>query len=132
MRAALCIWLMLAPATESFAGEAFLAQNGMFASRAGPTEIAVAPAPLRHETDYWCAAGDFARRALGLPGKTRLWRASPRPQRFGEAMLFTLDPQNKAEGTGFSQFGKGPRDGSVMVAMAAGNFCQPRLPFWID
>lgn len=112
--------------------EAFTAQNGMTARRAGPTEIAVDHDVRRQDTDYWCAAGDFAQRALGLPGGTRLWRASPKPRKAGQGILFTLDPARKAEGAGLSQFGAGPRDGAISVGMAVGSHCHVIIPFWID
>lgn len=111
---------------------AFTAQNGMSVRQTGPAEMMVAPAPRRDETDYWCAAGDFARRALGMPGKARLWRASPKPRKAGEGIAFTLTPDHKADDAGLSQFGAGPRDGSITVAMATGNFCRPARPFWRD
>lgn len=109
---------------------AFTAQNGMTATQFGPTEIAVLHEVKRGDTDYWCAAGDFAQRALGLPGRTRLWRASPEPRGAGEGIVFTLDPARQAPGSGLSQFDAGPRDGSVSVAMAAGNYCRIIVPPW--
>lgn len=108
---------------------AFTAQNGMTAVRTGPAEITVIHEVRRGDTDYWCAAGDFAQRVLDLPGKTRLWRASPKPRRAGQGIVFTLDPAQQAEGAGLSQFGGGPRDGSIPVAMAVGNYCQRIVPF---
>lgn len=111
---------------------AFTAQNGMWAEQISPTEIAVEYRGRRDATDYWCAAGDYARRVLELPGKTRLWRASPKPREAGGGIIFTLDPANKAEGSGPSQFGAGPKDGSVSVAMAVGNYCRPFIRFWRD
>ena len=111
---------------------AFTTQNGMTATQISPTEIAVAHDVRRDDTDYWCAAGDFASRALGLAGQTRIWRATPKPRGAGEGIIFTLDPAHKAEGAGLSQFGAGPRDGSLSVAMAVRSFCQPRFPYWRD
>lgn len=111
---------------------AFTAQNGMTARQVGPTEIAVDHHARRDDTDYWCAAGDFARRALGQPGETRLWRATPKPRGAGQGIVFTLDPARKAEGAGLSHFGAGPRDGSLSVGMAVANFCRVNLPYWRD
>ncbi|RNF33550.1 hypothetical protein [Paracoccus methylarcula] len=111
---------------------AFMARNGMIARQVGPTEIAVAHEVQRDDTDYWCAAGDFARHVLKQPGKARLWRATPKPREKGKGIVFTLDPARKAEGAGLSHFGSGPRDGSLSVGMAVTNFCRPRIPFWAD
>ena len=110
--------------------QAFTAQNGMTAVQTGPSEITVLHEIRRGDTDYWCAAGDFAQRALGLPGNTRLWRASPKPRRAGDGIVFTLDPARAAPGAGLSQFGSGPRDGSIPVSMAVGSFCRVIVPYW--
>ncbi|REG40083.1 hypothetical protein ATH84_102518 [Paracoccus versutus] len=111
---------------------AFTARNGMTVTQTGPAEIAVAYQPRREDTDYWCAAGDYAQRALGQPGKTRIWRATPKPRAAGQGIVFTLDPARKAEGAGLSAFGSGPRDGSLPVGMAVGNYCRTDIPFWRD
>lgn len=103
---------------------AFTAINGMKVHQLSPTEIGVDLDVRRSGTQYWCAAGDFAKRALGLSGKTRMWSATPTPRRAGQGMIFTLDPAKKAEGSGPTQFGSGPKDGSVSVGMAAGNYCR--------
>ncbi len=119
MRAiALIAALLPMPAT------AFLAQNGMTATQISQTEIAVDYHPRRDDVDYWCAAGDLLQRGLGAPGQTRLWRASPKPRGAGQGVVFTLDPAQQADGAGLSDYGTGPRDGSVSVAMAVGSYCR--------
>lgn len=123
---ALAVILMLAPMPAA----AFLAQNGMTATQISPTEIAVDYHPRRDDVDYWCAAGDLLQRGLGVPGKTRLWRASPKPRGAGQGVLFTLDEARKAEGAGLSDYGSGPRDGSISVAMAVGSYCRDRMPYF--
>ncbi|MBU3029916.1 hypothetical protein [Paracoccus marinaquae] len=122
----------LVPLLLPLPAAAFTAQNGMTAMQVGPTEIAVPFDSPRQDTDYWCAAGDFAERVMKLPGKTRIWRASPKPRKAAEGILFTLDPAQKAEGAGLSHFGSGPRDGSIPVGMAVGNFCRPPIRLWWD
>ena len=128
MRAITFLSLLILP----LPAQAFIAQNGMDARRIGPTEIAVQFESWARETDYWRAAGDFAERRLNLSGKTRLWRATPRPREAGLGIVFTLDPAKKADGAGLSQFGKGPRDGSLSVGAAVGNHCRRVWPFWLD
>lgn len=120
----LVILAMLLPVPAA----AFTAQNGMTAVQTGPSGIAVIHEAKRADTDYWCAAGDFAQRALGLPGGTRLWRASPKPRRAGEGIVFTLDRGQAADDAGLSHFGSGPRDGSIPVSMAVGSFCRVIIP----
>jgi hypothetical protein len=109
---------------------AFTAQNGMTAVQSGPAEITVIHEVQRDDTDYWCAAGDLVQREMGLPGRTPLWRASPKPRGAGDGIVFTLDPAKAAEGAGLSQFGGGPRDGSIPVSMAVGSYCRKIIPFF--
>lgn len=111
---------------------AFTARNGMEVAQAGPSGMAVMFRTAREDTDYWCAAGDYAQRALNQPVGTRLWRASPKPRGSGQGILFTLDPAQKAEGAGLSQFGKGPRDGSMSIGQAVSAHCQVVVPLWRD
>lgn len=108
---------------------AWTARNGMTAVQTAPSEITVIHEVRRGDTDYWCAAGDFAQRALGLPGNTRLWRASPKPRGSGDGIVFTLDPARAAPDAGLSQFASGPRDGSIPVSMAVGSFCRVIVPY---
>lgn len=122
--------IFLIPLLLPISAEAFTAQNGMQVAQVGPTEIAVAHEVQQSDTDYWCAAADYAKRVLNQPGSARLWRATPKPRKAGEGIVFTLDPTKKAEGAGISQYGKGPRDGSVSLTMAGTNFCQTRIPLF--
>ncbi len=108
---------------------AFTAQNGMQVQQTGPSEIAVGYRSEAHETDYWCAAGDYAARVLRVANATRLYRASPKPRGQGQGIVFTLDPARKAEGAGLSSFGSGPRDGGTSVGMAVGSYCRVLKPF---
>ncbi len=120
--------MLLVPLLLPAQAAAFTAQNGMTAVQTGPAEITVIHEVRRGDTDYWCAAGDFAQHALGLPGNTRIWRASPKPRGAGDGIVFTLDPAKAAPGAGLSQFGSGPRNGSIPVSMAVGSFCRDQWP----
>lgn len=126
MRLTMLALLLLLPLPAA----AWTAQNGMTAVQTGPSEITVIHEVRRGDTDYWCAAGDFAQRVLDLPGGTRLWRASPKPRGAGDGIVFTLDPAQAAEGAGLSQFGSGPRDGSIPLSMAVGSFCRVIVPYF--
>lgn len=125
-------WPLLVAALLPLPAMGFMAQNGMTARQVAPTEIAVDYRARRDDVDYWCAAGEFAQHALGLPGNTRLWRASPKPREAGSGILFTLDANRRAEGAGLSQFGSGNRDGSMTVGTAIGSHCRVDIPPWLD
>lgn len=128
MRLVLLVLMMILPLPAA----AFTAQNGMTVVRQSQTEIEVIYRARRVDTDYWCAAGDFTQRALGYSNKTPMWRASPKPRRAGQGIIFTIDPAKKAPGAGLSQFGSGPHDGSVTIGMAVGSYCRITMPFWHD
>lgn len=104
-------------------------QNGMQVQQTASSGIAVGYRSDARETDYWCAAGDYAARVLRLPNTTRLYLASPKPRGQGQGILFTLDPARRAEGAGISSFGSGPRDGGISVGMAVGSYCRVLTPF---
>ncbi|MCV6585514.1 MAG: hypothetical protein OIF47_08260 [Marinibacterium sp.] len=70
----------LAGQSEPSAQAGQAAPTGAFRARFGFTVVPTAPntfdiIPRRTtmKEAYWCAAGDYARRALGLDWKTRLW-----------------------------------------------------------
>ncbi len=109
---------------------AFQAVNGFTVTQTGPQEFTVDYEVVQNETAYWCAAGDFAVRALDLPRKTRLYRTSPVPRRAGQGITFTLDPAAAASESGLSNF-SGNGDGSVSIGHARGSFCSLfiKLPF---
>ena len=128
MRSILIIPLLLLPLPAG----AFTAQNGMQAHLISPTEIEVPYEGLHQETDYWCAAGDFAEQVMGKPGTTRMWRASAKPRKAGAGIVFTLNAAQKAEGAGLSSFGSGTDDGSMSVGMAVGSYCVMDFQFRQD
>lgn len=73
-------------------------------------------------SDYWCAAGRYARATLGAENRTRVYRMSPPPQRRGESISFTLDPSKSAGETGFTTFG-GKQDGGLSANTAVAQNC---------
>lgn len=56
--------------------------------------------------DFWCAAGDYVRYDLNLPGKTRIYRLSEPPRKSGEAVRFSLAPEGATK-TGLALIGGG-------------------------
>jgi hypothetical protein len=71
---------------------AFLASNGLVVRASGAGDFTI---PFRGgngaATDFWCAAGEYVTRGLGLPGSTRVFRTSPPPRRSGEGVSFSLN-----------------------------------------
>jgi hypothetical protein len=88
----------------------------------GGTDFTVEYRSTARLTDYWCAAGRHVTLALGLPGRTRVFRQSPPPRKIGQGISFTLDPDRSAGVTGLSTYG-GPQDGSMSASGAAAQFC---------
>jgi hypothetical protein len=101
---------------------AFRATNGFTVDSTGAQDFVVNYRVTRNETAYWCAAGQFVTRELGLPAKTRIYRASPPPRGAGQGIAFTLDPAAAASESGLSTFGRGS-DGSVSAGHARGSYC---------
>ena len=87
---------------------AFRAENGMIVDQTGPTEFTVASRIGRGPTEYWCAAGDYAIRVLGVPGRTAIYRVTPPPRQGGQDITFSLDPAIGTAETGISRFGRRP------------------------
>jgi hypothetical protein len=119
-RASCLLALTLTVATAAPAA-AFTTLNHYFAKETGPGQFAVAwRGGLSGPSDFWCAAGDFVIRGMGLPASTRIWRVSPEPRRGGEPMLFSLSPEG-SEDTGLMiLFG----EGNSVSAMGTRAFCE--------
>ena len=117
-------------ATLATPAAAFRATNSFTVDATGPQEFVVNFRVTRNETNYWCAAGDYVIRDLGLPSKTRIYRASPTPRGAGQGITYTLDPAAAAPGAGLSTLSAGG-DGSVSAGHARGSYCNffDQFPF---
>lgn len=111
---------------------AFTAQNGMTVTQTDATDFVVRYASVPRETDYLCAAGDFVISALGLPSKTRLFRASPAPRAQGTGIRFTTDPARMVNMGLFTSFGAVPSDGGISAGAATGTYCERILWFPVN
>lgn len=107
--------------------DAFNARNGMAVTDLGNGLFRVEYGARADDTDYWCAAGDYALRVLGAPTRARLYRASAPPRKRGQGITFTLDPAQSSGPTGITNLG-GPKD-SLGVGHVTGSFCRPFRPF---
>lgn len=94
--------------------------NGMEVRGTGPDTFSVIFDVSYGDSQYWCAAGDYAVR-IGLPSTTRIYRTSPPPRKRGQGIDFSTDPA-KAVDPGISIFGS-PDKG--MSAGGARTLCTP-------
>lgn len=111
--------------------QAFTAQNGMRVEATGPQAFTVRFPSPDAETQYLCAAGDFVIRGLGLPGATRIYRASPPPRKQGQGIAFTLDEAQKVKMGLFTSLSAAKDDGGISAAVARGSYCTV-LRIWPD
>jgi len=91
-------------ASASLPPGAFRAMNGMWVIPQTPGTFAVAWNGQSGAPVFWCAAGDYVSRGLGLPDGTRIWRLSEPPRRAGEAIRFSLSADGAASRTGIIAF----------------------------
>lgn len=115
----------------AFPAQAFTAKNGMTIIKINATDFRVMFDSVPRETDYLCAAGDFLISGLGLPSKTRLYRASSGPPRNGKGISFTTDPARKVNMALFTSFSAQQGDGGISAGAATGAYCEmiPWFPF---
>jgi hypothetical protein len=108
----------------------YRAINGMWVQDLGKGEFLVKYEGRVSETDFWCAAGNYAERVLGASGKTRLYRVTPPPRKRGQGIIFTLDAAKSGGATGISSFGSGSAKDSLSVGHVTGNFCHFPRPLY--
>ncbi len=106
---------------------AFVALNGLRVEPTGANSFYVPLSTLTADQAFWCAAGDFVKRGLGMPGKTPIYRLSPPPRKQGKGIEFSLDPAGAAEKTGVSIFGNSGPKNSVSATIAY-NLCDSFFP----
>ena len=95
--------LSLAPLAAQ-AQVADITRNGLFVERTSADSFRIPYRGRSGARDFWCAAGDFVRFDLNLPGTTKIYRTSPPPRGAGEAITFSLSPQG-ARPTGLAVIG---------------------------
>ena len=105
----------------STTAQAFIASNGLLVEDAAGGDFRVPYRGLSAASDFWCAAGDYVVRDLGLPPDTRVFRTSSPPRRGGDGMTFSLSPSNaKKSGLGLFSNSRG------LTAAHARQLCNDR------
>jgi hypothetical protein len=80
--------LLLAAGLAASPAAAFQAQNNFTVRQLDSTRFEVLSRGGLSASDAWCAAGDFVRRGLRMPGATLIWRISEPPRRSGQSIVF--------------------------------------------
>jgi hypothetical protein len=101
LRPALAALLLAAACTAAPVGESgrYRTEQGNYVlyDPAAPATFTVLSVPGNAATDYWCAAGQFTRRVLGLAQNTRIYLLEPRrpsASPLGRSeVVFTTDPR---------------------------------------
>lgn len=84
---------ILSLALMSQQASAFVASNGLVVEANGQSEFTVPYRGLSGDTDFWCAAGDYVVRDLGLSPSTRIYRLNSPPRRSGQGITFSLSSE---------------------------------------
>ncbi len=106
---------------------AFVAINGLRVEQTGPDSFYVPFGLLSADTAFWCAAGDYVKRGLGLPGRTPIYRMTEPPRKARSGLAFSLNPEGAATRTGVTIFGNSGPKNSVSATIAW-NLCESRIP----
>lgn len=93
-------------AVAAMPAAAFTARNGVAVDRIGGDRFVVNYSGRSGAPAFWCAAGDYAVRALGLPPATEIYRLSPPPRGSGEGIVFGFD-KRRATRTGLIRLAGG-------------------------
>ena len=105
----------------------FRARNGLFVVPETARTFSVPFTISGDDNDFWCAAGDFVQRGLGLPGRTPIFRVTPPPRRQAQGIRFSLDAAGAAARTGVSIFSNSGPANSVSASIAR-NLCPDFFP----
>jgi hypothetical protein len=106
----LAVTLLAGTATGAFA---WTATNGMTVTSDSARSFVVAPrGGMSNATDFWCAAGDYAIRRLGLRPNTRLFRMTSGTR---GGVRFSLDEKGSVS-SGVTVFGA--KDSGLSAALA--------------
>jgi hypothetical protein len=126
LRIALSALTLGAALCTGLPAQAYIASNGLRVQSVSPTDFVVAFGGRPAASSFWCAAGDFVVRRLGLPPGTRVFRLSPPPRRGGEGIRFSLSPEG-AQDRGVQVWGSKDKG---MSASLAQTYCANEEPLF--
>jgi hypothetical protein len=119
---ALVALLGLTTGADAFPSTWFRAVNGAWVQPETPRKFYV---PWNGDSGpeyFFCSAGDYVVRRLGMPLNTRIFRLSEPPRKPGEGIWFSLDPEGAASRTGITNIlASGPENS--LSASASRSFC---------
>lgn len=104
-------------------GLAFTASNSLKVTDQGNGTFLVAYGGRSGARAFWCAAGDYAQRVLGLGATDRIWRVSQPPRGAGQGVIFSISPNGAATDTGIARLG--PPSASFTVSRAQQSCIDP-------
>ncbi len=108
--------------------QAYIASNGLLVQPVNATDFFVPFRGRPAASSFWCAAGDYAVRSLGLPPGTRIFRLSAPPRRSGDGILFSLNPEG-AQDRGVQVWGS--KDAGMSASLAQ-TYCANEVPLFFS
>jgi hypothetical protein len=100
------VFAAIAAALTPVAGTADVTRMGFVVNPIDATSFEVPWRGRSGPRTFWCAAGDYVRYDLNMPGNTRIYRTTPPRRGAGEAVRFSLRPEG-AGPTGLALIGGG-------------------------
>ena len=105
----------------------FRSHNGHRVIAETPRTFSVPFQGYSDDHEFWCAASDYVRRGLGLPGRTPIFLLTELPRKRGQGLRFSLDPEGAAPRTGVTTHGgAGPKNS--VSATSANSLCPDLFP----
>lgn len=121
--------LAIIAVTAGLAGspvQAWVATNGLSVRQVNATDFFVDYRGRSGATSFWCAAGDYVVRRLGMSPNTRVFRLSPPPRSGGQGIMFSLNPEG-AQDRGVMVWGS--KDAGMSAALAQ-TYCANEEPLF--
>lgn len=108
--------------------QAYIASNGLLVQPVNATDFFVPYRGRPASSSFWCAAGDYTVRRLGLPPGTRIFRLSAPPRRGGDGILFSLSAEG-AQDRGVQVWGS--KDAGMSASLAQ-TYCANEVPLFFS
>ncbi len=105
-------------AVGALPAQAYLTDSGLSAT-GDASRIVVEFQAGFGDSEYWCAAGDFAISRLGASVVAPVYRVTPPPRKRGQGIVFSLSPEGTSARTGIAMW---PQE-SFIRAESARSMC---------